>query len=364
MSSAKHIEVRRLLEGAIRNGEYVAGEQLPAEQDLAVRYGVSYTTARRAVSDLVGADILERRGRKGTFVRQRTQERLQQTTLHVICGTYATSAAEAFMRSGIRAAQARGWNVNILRLGSGQQDLAVRALASGGPALIMLEDIRQSSSLGLALRSSRDRVVVLQPDLSDFGISTVLTDLRADIRMGLDYIRAAGHTHIAIAVQLPADERECETFWQRQTFKLIANLDPSIEIVRVDTPTGMSPMMHAYEEIGPFLRRHPDVTALFTFGDELAIGAMGACRDLRLGIPDRISLINKGNSPLLELVSPAITCISHNVEMQCEEAIAILHSRMNGGDSGDALHVILSRLIDRGSVASVPARSEYSGAAV
>jgi len=237
-------------------------------------------------------------------------------------------------------------------------------LKAGGPALIMLDDIRMSTSLGLAVRSARDRVVVLQPDLSDYGISTVLTDIRADIQMGLDYIRAAGHKRLAIAVQIPEDERACETFWQRQTFHIIDQLDPAIEIVRVDTPPGMSPMKHAYEVIGRFLRRRNRVTALFTFGEELAIGASGACRDLGLSIPNRISIINRGDSPLLELVSPPITCISYNIEAQCEEAVAILDARMNGRDGGDLLHVIHSHLIDRGSVTTPAAIFEVAGVAV
>ena len=351
-----------MLEEAIRLGEYRAGDQLPAEQDLATRFGVSYTTARRAVSDLVLADFLERRGRKGTFVRGQSVHRLQQTTLHLICSTYINGAAEAFILNATRAAEARGWNVNVLRLAMGQQDLAVRALASGNPALICLDEIRETSSLGIAVRAARDRVVVLQPDMSAIGVTTVLTRLEAHIDMLLGHLRAAGHQQIAMIVQIPKDEKECSTSWQRHLTAALRQIDLCIDVIYVDTPPGYSPMRRAYEEVGDYLKSHPNVTALASMGEELTIGAMGACRDANLSVPDQISLVNDGDTPLLELVSPAITCVDHNMGLQCEEAVRLVAAHQNGLDTGAALHIVQSRLVDRGSVACV--RSAPHAAAV
>ncbi len=54
-------EILDQLEQAILDGHISAGDRLPPERELAERFGVSYMTARRAVSDLVDANLLERR---------------------------------------------------------------------------------------------------------------------------------------------------------------------------------------------------------------------------------------------------------------------------------------------------------------
>src|SRR3954468_18104475 len=67
-TSSKYIRVRDALAGAIRSGEYTVGQKLPGERTLATQYGISYMTARRAVSELVELGLLDRRPWEGLFV--------------------------------------------------------------------------------------------------------------------------------------------------------------------------------------------------------------------------------------------------------------------------------------------------------
>lgn len=55
--SVKHQEVRAAIMAAIRSGEFQIGHRLPSERELAERFGVSYMTARRAVSEMVEAAL-------------------------------------------------------------------------------------------------------------------------------------------------------------------------------------------------------------------------------------------------------------------------------------------------------------------
>src|SRR5678816_1596504 len=65
---SKYARVRDALAEAIRNGEYSVGQKLPGERTLAVQYGISYMTARRAVGELVERGLLNRRPWEGIFV--------------------------------------------------------------------------------------------------------------------------------------------------------------------------------------------------------------------------------------------------------------------------------------------------------
>ena len=63
-----HHQVYLDLRGALDAGEWKPGDRLPPERELAVQYGCSLITVRRAMSDLAREDRLERTRGRGTFV--------------------------------------------------------------------------------------------------------------------------------------------------------------------------------------------------------------------------------------------------------------------------------------------------------
>jgi DNA-binding LacI/PurR family transcriptional regulator len=58
------------LGGAIQNGAFVPGQQLPTEAELMQQYGVSRTTVTRTLRDLEHRGVIWRRRGSGTFVKQ------------------------------------------------------------------------------------------------------------------------------------------------------------------------------------------------------------------------------------------------------------------------------------------------------
>ncbi len=57
------------------------------------------------------------------------------------------------------------------------------------------------------------------------------------------------------------------------------------------------------------LDRRSGFTALFCGSDILAVGAMKACRDLGIRVPDRISIVGFDNLEIAQFLSPALTTI-------------------------------------------------------
>lgn len=64
-------QIRDVLVNEIQ-GLYKAGESLPAENELALRFGVNRHTLRRAIDELVTDGLVERRHGKGVFVLEPT----------------------------------------------------------------------------------------------------------------------------------------------------------------------------------------------------------------------------------------------------------------------------------------------------
>ena len=66
--SLLYARVENVLAGEITDGDLTIGDQLPTEDSLIARFGVSRITVRRAIQNLVSRGLVEIRRGKGTFV--------------------------------------------------------------------------------------------------------------------------------------------------------------------------------------------------------------------------------------------------------------------------------------------------------
>lgn len=68
-------QIKSLILQALDGGEWRPGEAIPSETELAVRFGVSQGTVRKAVDELAAENLLLRRQGKGTFVASHNDPR-------------------------------------------------------------------------------------------------------------------------------------------------------------------------------------------------------------------------------------------------------------------------------------------------
>ncbi len=61
-------QIKNLIVQGLEAGEWRPGESIPSEAELAVRFGVSQGTVRKAVDEMAAENLLIRRQGKGTFV--------------------------------------------------------------------------------------------------------------------------------------------------------------------------------------------------------------------------------------------------------------------------------------------------------
>lgn len=66
----RHLLISEKLRAQILDGTYAQGEQLPSEFDLGVQFGVSRTTVRRAIANLVNQGLVSAHRGKGVFVTE------------------------------------------------------------------------------------------------------------------------------------------------------------------------------------------------------------------------------------------------------------------------------------------------------
>ncbi len=85
-----HRQLGAALTRAIRSGEILPGGRIPSEREICEAYGVSRTTVRQTIHDLVGSGLLERVPAKGTFV---ARPKIDQDLSRVVRFSDAVSAA-------------------------------------------------------------------------------------------------------------------------------------------------------------------------------------------------------------------------------------------------------------------------------
>lgn len=72
-----YMQIVSLLTRGLQAGEWLPGALIPGEQELALRFGVSPGTVRKAIDRLVAAHMLVRRQGRGTFVASHQEPRTQ-----------------------------------------------------------------------------------------------------------------------------------------------------------------------------------------------------------------------------------------------------------------------------------------------
>lgn len=356
--STKYQAVRNKLEAAIRSSEFAIGDQLPPEQNLAELYGVSLMTARRVVCDMVADDLLERRARKGTFVRQHAFDKVTTTTLNLVVAAYETSFQRNFLNQGMQQAAQKGWRGNVIRLARGQQDAAVRAIQDGELALLMLEEFQPQSALGLAVRGARGKAIWIGADVTKSGVPSIFVDVSHVFEIVVEYLRNQGHQNIVLLDQKISDnftERHALA-WQKATAALYSAKEANESMIHLETPLFQCPSFDAYAAVGQLLsQRKPRPTALVGFGEEITQGALAACRTAGFNVPEDISVINILDAPSMVFTYPPMTSVDVNFKKQVQIAMEILDTAINGEVPSADLHAVEPLLIERESV--VPRRT-------
>lgn len=356
-SRTKYHAICDKLTEAIRCGEFKSGEPLPGERELASRFGVSHMTARRAVGELVEASLLERRGRAGTCVRVGTTERLATTTLHLICAPYENSITKDFRRLVFRQVEARGWELNVIYLLPGSERQAVRTIRSGEPTLVLSDEFNfLVKALGEAMQQASGRAVLLANRLDSLGVPSVLADDAHAIRLAVEHLRERGHCNIALIsnhAQHPIERTQIAA-WRNCLAGRIKPAQLEQWLVTVDTPRFECPTRYTYEALRSWLAaERANVSALICLEDEMTLGVLHACRDAGIAVPEQMSLINAGDSSLMETAHPPVTSIDVNLESHIRLAMQMLDAAREGRlEPLDRLRVVEPHLIERQSVSN------------
>jgi len=365
---SKYARVRDALAQAIRNGDYGVGQKLPGERTLAVQYGISYMTARRAVGELVERGILDRRPWEGIFVAIPERETggngrpvsvpvaSDTTTLNIITVGYEPPHVNTLKRLASKYAESQGWSTHFVRIEHPGDDHAIRRILSGGLSLLIIpDDLTMRGPIGEAVQQIGGRAVLIGNRMDNLGVPSVLADDTHAIGLAIQHLREHGHTRIGMLcdyINHPVTSVQVAK-WRSCFAADCPAQELDRRLIDVRTPRFECPTQNAYRRVREYLRTEGDaaVTALVCTGDESAIAAMSACRDEGRPVPDAMSIVVSGDSALAAHCNPPLTCIDVDLELHVRLAGQMLERALTGAlPATDRLRLITPRLVARASV--------------
>ena len=329
------------------------GEKRPTIHDVAARAGVSKSLVSLAL-------------RGSTKVSDTSREAIEKAAAELGYRPNAQARSLADRRSrtiGINMAEldnpifpqmlsgahsvirARGYNTMLV---SGERDPELEStelakLLEFQVEGLMLISHRLPAATVRSLAADLPTVVLTLRGITGPGIDTVTTDDEAGARMAMQHLFDLGHTriaHISGGSLEPAVVRERVYREQMQA----AGLSASIRVSPGDLTNfgGLEAARRMLEESEP-------PTAIFASNDISAIGAMAACQEYGLRVPDDISIIGYDGVALGALRTLSLTTIAQPLTDMGRLGAERLFDRLEGRKVKDRSILLEPDLVTRGT---------------
>lgn len=304
-------QLRQELFSRIRKGEFAPGDLLPSENQLCEEYGVSLTTARRALLELVKEGIVRRRAGIGTMVAPQ----IRAAHLAFVSIDYTgdawrqISSAMGELVAGIgelawqRAASFTMFGVDEERAEEHLRNL-IEAHEADGILLRTPNDIREDH-LSI-LENAGIPYVVIKRQLPGRAINCVVSDDLLGARLATSHLLEQGHNRVAFVCAKPSLTLTQERLAGYRDALAAAGVDFDDSLVRVE-PSFSAEM--GYRAVRELLQLSHRPTGIFAASDTMAIGGYQAARELGLSIPGDIAFVGYDDIAPTALLQPPLTTI-------------------------------------------------------
>jgi LacI family transcriptional regulator len=149
-------------------------------------------------------------------------------------------------------------------------------------------------------------------------------------RMMVEHLVDRGHTHIAII----AGEPDTPPRFNRERGYRRALSGHGIPIDETLIRGGDFTERGGYEGMLSLLGLDPRPTAVFAANDLIAIGALMACRERGITVPDDIAIGGFDDIPAASLVYPPLTTVSQRNQTTGRQLVRLLTDRLRGSYTG------------------------------
>lgn len=327
-------------------------------QEVADAAGVHRSTASRALNPekahLIGQDVVERVQAAALRMGYRRDVlaaglRTRRSRLIGVVVPDMANLVFAPILSAIETVLAEnGYSALIANAGGGvdQQIRIVEQLIAHRVEGIVLATAQQDDPVLTRCLEAGVPAVLVNRAETTARASTVISDDTGGMRLAVEHLTALGHRkigHIAGPRHLSTGSLRRRGFEQAMAE---AGLDAGAVSVASAYTRDAGRVAAA-----DLLDRHPDLTAVATANDLLALGLYLELRARRLACPGDVSVVGHNDMPLIDMVDPPLTTIHiHHGDMG-RQAAELLLQRIVAPDAAPVIRVMAPELVVRGSTA-------------
>ncbi len=193
-------------------------------------------------------------------------------------------------------------------------------------------------------------VVFMDRYFEDLSICHVSSDNQTGAYRATRFLIEKGHRKIGVIQGLPEAISNIDRIAGYRQAMQEAGLEKEIHILGDGFTT-----KNGFDSVLQLLEEEKQTSALFTFNNLIAIGAMRALTQHGLKIPDDISLLSFDEQPYFELTSPPISTIKQPIAQIAGQAVKMLLSLLN--DQTIINQKIVPEIIERESVKNLNSES-------
>ncbi len=309
---------------------YKPGERFLSVRKLMQRYSVSQRVVESVLDQLVARNLISVVPGEGMFVNDQTAKEVKR--LLYLCPEWPTVFFSEIEQSLSQAASIKGdfsvtrknfpYNKNFFDL----VDLRCFDAVIIFPAAsdLTLSHLTELSSLNIP-------VVVMDKELNDIAISSIVGRNDLSGMLAASYLIRNGHDKLAVLISEP----HCQSICLRSSnYCKFAELSgKEVKVIDAHSVSGEKTEDKAYESMHAYLEKNGlDFTGLFVVSDMSVLGAMKAILEHGFSIPEDVSIIGHDGLNQGKFFHPALTSIKiDNLQIGIKVMDGLRQIFKNGG---------------------------------
>ncbi|MCQ4085646.1 LacI family DNA-binding transcriptional regulator [Saccharibacillus sp. JS10] len=327
-------------------------------KDIAKVAGVSHTTVSRALngSPLIKPDTRERIAKIASdmnYMPNYSAKNLvtrKSNTIGLFFSSIEQGTSSSFLADALKGIRKQLGNMYMLTV-SGIDDSSSMDYIDPRryDGILVMSQSEWDNRFIYHVQSAGIPLVVLNRQLEDPSICNVASDDRVGGKAAADYAFECGHRLVAMI--------EGKAGFKSSSERKLGYMDSLMAHGLTPNPTyfvqGDYSIESGYTAMNQLLDLQERPTAVFCGNDDMAIGAMNACFDRGVQIPNEISLIGFDDMTFASYTNPPLTTIHKSVSEIAEEGTRLLLERLQYPQTLPVQRLLGSTLVQRRSVSKL-----------
>jgi GntR family transcriptional regulator of arabinose operon len=334
-------------------------DPIPSEGELADLFGVSRRTSKQALQSLAEEGIVYRMPRRGTFLAEGNLDRsgVRRTTITRTIGFLVPEINDyigQIIASAVKQAKVLGYEI-IIRISDGDMNVETEMLKEltnelqVDGLLLFPGDRRSCGNEVLRLHIERFPIVIVDRTFKELEIPSVYHNHFQGAYDMTQYLIELGHSYIGFLSQpiLGVMSREERYYGYIQAHQ---ELGISLQSRGTHIDLNLDDKDRAVRELEKYIKVNPEMTAIFSSNDYLALHVSYAAQNLGISIPEQLSIVGFTDLPICDWMRVPLTSVRKNTKELGSAAVTLLSERMNEPDKEPYNHMLNTEIHERKSV--------------